>query len=242
MDNYSSLTFTIILLGISDWCLSKDKTVYTGQLGETLNVVCPYEQHGGRWKKKIWCKEDDVGFCQLVVSTRPFWLKYKRRNVSAEITDNYHKGIITINMTNLQKSDAGFYQCRTVSYSDVTTLQRIQVNVLEDKPDLSDSELINTQYSISGTPSTLTPGMLVAIGTSYISFKLLLLGLIYIWWKKHEPFYSSGADQEPSFIPLSAGHSEVEHSLAVVREERNDYPEYINYVYMGHLNQAQWQQ
>ncbi|KAG9485407.1 triggering receptor expressed on myeloid cells 2 isoform X2 [Eleutherodactylus coqui] len=205
MDNYSSLTFTIILLGISDWCLSKDKTVYTGQLGETLNVVCPYEQHGGRWKKKIWCKEDDVGFCQLVVSTRPFWLKYKRRNVSAEITDNYHKGIITINMTNLQKSDAGFYQCRTVSYSDVTTLQRIQVNVLEDKPDLSDSELINTQYSISG-------------------------------------FYSSGADQEPSFIPLSAGHSEVEHSLAVVREERNDYPEYINYVYMGHLNQAQWQQ
>ncbi|XP_044143458.1 triggering receptor expressed on myeloid cells 2-like isoform X1 [Bufo gargarizans] len=244
MDKCFSLSFTVILLGTLGWCLAKDITVYSGQLGETLNIVCPYQQRADRWKKKVWCKEDEDGFCQSVVSVHSYWINIaKRTNGSADISDNYQKGIIIINMTNLQKSDSGVYQCRTVTFGDVSTLQRIQVQVLEDQQKESVSELENTQYSISGLPSeTQIPVMLVVIGSSLISCKLLLLGFLYIWWKRHEDIYSTSVDQEPFTMPLSAGHSDVEYSLPTAREEDDDSPQYINYIQMGYLNQAHYQQ
>ncbi|XP_044143459.1 triggering receptor expressed on myeloid cells 2-like isoform X2 [Bufo gargarizans] len=206
MDKCFSLSFTVILLGTLGWCLAKDITVYSGQLGETLNIVCPYQQRADRWKKKVWCKEDEDGFCQSVVSVHSYWINIaKRTNGSADISDNYQKGIIIINMTNLQKSDSGVYQCRTVTFGDVSTLQRIQVQVLEDQQKESVSELENTQYSISG-------------------------------------IYSTSVDQEPFTMPLSAGHSDVEYSLPTAREEDDDSPQYINYIQMGYLNQAHYQQ
>lgn len=240
MDKCFSLIFPIILLGIAGCCLAKDITVYSGQLGETLNVVCPYQQRADRWKKKVWCKEDDVGFCQPVVSSKPSWMTFsKRTNENVEISDNQQKGFMTINMTNLQKSDAGIYQCRTVTFGDVNTLQKIEVQVFEDQIDGSVSELENTQYSISGSPSeTQIPVMLIVIGSSLILFKLLFLGLIYTWWKRHETYYSTSVDLEPFSLPLSAGHSDAEYSLPTAGEEAGDCPQYINYVHMGHLNRA----
>ncbi|CAJ0965206.1 unnamed protein product [Ranitomeya imitator] len=142
------------VLRISGWSVAKDVTVYSGQLGDNLHIVCPYQQRADRWKKKIWCKEDDVGFCQSVVSLHPYWSFSKKINVSADISENHHKGIITINITNLQKSDAGVYQCRTVTFGDVNTLKRIKVQVIEDLPDESVSERADTQYSISGFYAT----------------------------------------------------------------------------------------
>ncbi|XP_075706768.1 triggering receptor expressed on myeloid cells 2 [Rhinoderma darwinii] len=242
MEKCFSLTFTIILLGILGWCLARDITVYSGQLGETLNIVCPYQQRADRWKKKVWCKEDDVGLCQPIASAHPYWIFNKRTNGGADITDNHHKSIITINMTNLQKSDAGVYQCRTVTFGDVKTLQDIEVQVLEDQLDESISELENTQYSISESPSeTQIPLTLVVIGSSLISCKLLLLGLLYIWWKRHEGLYSTNLDEEPFSMPLSEGLSDAEHSLPTAREKANECPQYVNYLYLGHLNQAHWQ-
>ncbi|XP_077151387.1 triggering receptor expressed on myeloid cells 2-like [Ranitomeya variabilis] len=239
MDKCFLLFFNIILLGISGWSVAKDVTVYSGQLGDNLNIVCPYQQRADRWKKKIWCKEDEVGFCQSVVSLHPYWSFNKKINVSADIADNHHKGIITINITNLQKSDAGVYQCRTVTFGDVNTLKRIKVQVIEDLPDESESESADTQYSISGSQSaTQTPVMLVAIGGSIILCKLLLIGLVYIWWKRHEDFYATKVDQEPFSLISSAGHTDAENSVYTAMEEISDGPQYINYVYLGHINQA----
>ncbi|XP_056416652.1 triggering receptor expressed on myeloid cells 2-like [Hyla sarda] len=236
MDKYFSLIFTMILMGMSGWCMAKDIMVYSGQLGETLNIVCPYQQRVDRWKKKVWCKEDDVGFCQLVVSVQPYWMKFtKRINGNTDISDNHHEGFITINMTNLQKSDAGVYQCRTVTFGDVSTLQWIQIQVHENHMDGN----VSAQYSISGSPSeTQIPVMLVVTGSFLISFKLLLLGLLYIWWKRHKASYSTSVDLEQFSTPLSAGYSDAEHSLPNTREDTNYCPLYINYVYMGHLNQG----
>ncbi|KAM4045623.1 triggering receptor expressed on myeloid cells 2-like [Anomaloglossus baeobatrachus] len=240
MDKCFLLIFIIILLGISGWCLAKDVTLYSGQLGENLNIVCPYQQRADRWKKKLWCKEDDVGFCQNVISLHPYWSFSKKINVTTDISDNHQKSIITINMTNLQKSDAGFYQCRTASFGDVNTLKRIKVQVFEELPDERVSETVDTQRSMSGSPSeTQIPVMLVIIGGSLISCKLLLMGLIYIWWKRHEAFYStSGNQEEPLSLTLSAGHSDAELSVYTAMEDLNDYPQYINYIYLGQINQA----
>ncbi|KAM3933961.1 triggering receptor expressed on myeloid cells 2-like [Leptodactylus fuscus] len=242
-DKYLPVTAAILLLGISGCCLEKDITVYSVQLGETLNVVCPYQQRADRWKKKIWCKEDDLGFCQLIVGAQPYWSTFKKANVSALISDNHYKGIITVNMTNLQKSDAGVYQCSTVTFGDVSTLQRIQIEVLEDQLEGNVSELENTQYSISGSPSeTQIPMLLVIIGSSLISCKLLVLGLIYIWWKKHESLYSTSEDHEPYSMVVFPGDSVTDHSVPNDREDYDDYPQYINYVHTGHLNQAHGRQ
>ncbi|XP_073526780.1 triggering receptor expressed on myeloid cells 2-like [Phyllobates terribilis] len=239
MDKCFLSLFSIILLGILGWSLAKDITVYSGQLGENLNIVCPYQQRADRWKKKIWCKEDEVGFCQGLVSIQPYWSFSKKINVSADISDNHHKGIITINITNLQKSDAGVYQCRTVTFGDVNTLKRIKVQVYEELPEESVSESADVQYSISGSQSAIqTPVMLVAIGGSLISCKLLLMGLIFIWWKRHEDFYSTTVDQEPFSLTSSAEHSDAENSIYTAMEEDRDCPQYINYVYLGHINQA----
>ncbi|KAG8589128.1 hypothetical protein GDO81_006271 [Engystomops pustulosus] len=239
MDRYVLQILTAVLLGISGMCLAKDITVYSGQPGETLNIICPYQKQTDRWKKKVWCKEDDVGFCQLLVSVHPYWSNFKRTNMSIDISDNYHKGILTINITNLQKSDAGVYQCRTVKFGDVNTLQRIRVQILEDQMNVNISELDNAQHIISGSQTEKEiPLMLVVIGCSLISFKLLLLGSIVIWWKRNESFYWTSTDHEPFSMPLSAGHSDAEYSLPNDREENNDYPQYINYLYIGHQNQA----
>ncbi|XP_069801172.1 triggering receptor expressed on myeloid cells 2-like [Dendropsophus ebraccatus] len=241
MDTSFSLTFAVILLGVPGRC--EEVTVYSGQLGETLNVVCPYQQRADRWRKKVWCKEDEDGFCQLVVSAHPYWMMFNRRtNGSADIADDQHKGVITINMTNLQRSDAGLYQCRTVTFGDVTTLQRIRVQVL-DSLDGNVPEHERTQYSISGSPSeTQIPVMLIVVGSSLIFCKLLLMGVLCIWGKRQEAIYSPSLDLEQFSTPLSAGSSDAEQSFPSAREETSPGPHYINYMYMGHLNQGRWQQ
>ncbi|XP_071993464.1 triggering receptor expressed on myeloid cells 2-like isoform X2 [Engystomops pustulosus] len=218
MDRYVLQILTAVLIGISGMCLAKDITVYSGQPGETLNIICPYQKQTDRWKKKVWCKEDDVGFCQLLVSVHPYWSNFKRTNMSIDISDNYHKGILTINITNLQKSDAGVYQCRTVKFGDVNTLQRIRVQILEDQMNVNISELDNAQHIISGSQTEKEiPLMLVVIGCSLISFKLLLLGSIVIWWKRNErrPTSKPDTSQKSKTDILTPGSTALTQSHAL---------------------------
>ncbi|XP_075054233.1 triggering receptor expressed on myeloid cells 2-like [Mixophyes fleayi] len=241
MDTCFTLIYFIILLGVSDLCLAKDTTVYSGHLGETLTIVCPY-QNAERWGKKIWCKEDHVGFCQPVVSAHRYWQSFvKRTNGNTDISDNKQDYIFTINITNLQKNDTGMYQCKTATFGDVSILQRIQVQVLEGHLHGNISELEKVQYSISGLQSeSQIPLTLVILGSSLLLCKLLMMGLICSWWKSQQ---TRNVNEDSCAIPssgelLSAGTQADECFLPCAREETTTCPQYINYVSMGHLTQT----
>ncbi|XP_063811161.1 natural cytotoxicity triggering receptor 2 isoform X2 [Pseudophryne corroboree] len=232
-----SLAYIITLLGLSDWSLAKDN-VYSGHLGETLTITCPYQQHEGSWGRKIWCKEVDVGFCETVVTARRYWQSFvKRKNGNTNIYDNKEESILTINMTNLQKSDTGIYQCRITTFGDINTLQRIQVHVLEDH--LPGNVLGKVQHSISGSPSELqVPLTLVILGSSLLLCKLLLMGLICSWWKSQQRrILNQGSCTMSSSEQLLS--SAAQSDLGLHRpEETSTTPYYVNYVSMGHLNQT----
>lgn len=147
---YSRFVILLILTGFSVLCLSKNITVYSGQLGETLTIVCPYQQRADRWARKLWCKENEVGSCQAVVSAHRYSLYGTKRSGNTTISDNAYEGTVIVNITNLQKDDAGVYECRTIIFGDIGILQKIKVLVLEENQEGSVSAVDNVQYSISG--------------------------------------------------------------------------------------------
>nr|DBA33874.1 TPA: hypothetical protein GDO54_001495 [Pyxicephalus adspersus] len=130
-------------------CLAKNITVYSGQLGETLTIFCPYQHRADRWAKKLWCKEDEAGLCQAVVSAHRYPLSGKKTHGSTTITDNAYEGMVTVNLTNLQKDDGGVYQCRTIIFGDIGILQKIRVLVFEENLLGNVSALDKVQLSIS---------------------------------------------------------------------------------------------
>ncbi|CAI9554903.1 unnamed protein product [Staurois parvus] len=185
MDFCSLLTCIVTLLGFSVPCLANNITVYSAQLGETLTIVCPYRYRADRWARKLWCKEDEVGACEAVVSAHRYSLSGSKTFGSTTISDNAYEGMVTINITNLQKDDAGVYQCRTVIFGDIGILQKIKVLVLEDNLPGNVSPLDKVQYSISGLQSdNQLPLMLLILGSSLLLCKVLVMGLLYSsWWK-----------------------------------------------------------
>ncbi|XP_068121627.1 triggering receptor expressed on myeloid cells 2-like [Hyperolius riggenbachi] len=237
-----SLCFTLFIIGLPVLCLAENITVYSGQIGETLAIVCPYQRHTSRWRRKSWCKEDDVGFCQNVVRAHRIPLLGWKTKSNTAISDKTSQGLVLINITNIQEDDAGVYQCRTDVYGgDIDTIQRIRIQVLED----NQSEMEKIQYSISGSHSNSSLfWMLVILGGSLLTCKVLVMGLIYSWWKnqeskiaRHESFLVSSAE-----TLLFPEESYKEQLTASNSEEVNSNSYYMNYVYSGHLNRVHWEQ
>ncbi|XP_077337483.1 triggering receptor expressed on myeloid cells 2-like isoform X1 [Lithobates pipiens] len=230
MDVCSWLICIFTFLGFSVSCLANNITVYSGQLGETLTIVCPYRHRADRWARKLWCKEDEAGSCQAVVSAHRYSLSGSKTSGNTTISDNAYESTVTVNITNLQKDDAGVYQCRTAIFGDIAILQKIRVLVLEENLPGNVSPLDKVQYSISGSQSdTQLHLMIFILGSSLLLCKVLVVGLIYSWWKiqtervKHESFPFLSAEQ--------LLRTEDRH------EEPDSGPHYINYVYRGHLEQ-----
>ncbi|XP_018428091.1 PREDICTED: triggering receptor expressed on myeloid cells 2-like [Nanorana parkeri] len=237
MDICSCCTFFITFLGFSVFCLAKNVNEYSGQLGETLTIVCPYQRRADRWARKLWCKENEVGLCQAVVSAHQYSLYGTKTRGSTTISDNAHEGMVTVNITNLQKDDAGLYECRTVIFGDTGILQKIRVLVLEEDAEGNVSAVDKVQYSISGSQSD-SQMMVFILGSSLLLCKVLVMGLLYSWWKiqhtkkvKHESFPFLSAEQA-----LHTG-DRYEEPFDLNNSEGNSDPYYINYVYRGHLDQ-----
>ncbi|KAM5180711.1 triggering receptor expressed on myeloid cells 2-like [Mantella aurantiaca] len=225
--------------GFSVLCLTKNITVYSGKPGETLSIICPYEYRANRWAKKLWCKEDETGLCQAVISAYRYPMYTSKTSGNTTISDNAYEGMVTINITNLQKDDAGVYQCRRVIFGDIGILKKIKVLVLEENLPGNVSAFDNIQYSISGSQSDLQlPWMLIILGSSLLFCKALVMGLLYIWWKtktekmKHESFPFLPAEQ------LMHTEDRYEEPFTPNYSEGAAGPLYINYMYRGHLDQA----
>lgn len=112
-------------------CAADNITLVYGEEGGTISINCTYNPRQQRWREKSWCKQIDETKCQHVVSARRFWLPFlKNRNGTTAISDDIHKGVLTVTMKRLKKQDAGLYQCRTDFLGETNTLQKVQLKVL----------------------------------------------------------------------------------------------------------------
>lgn len=112
-------------------CAADNITLVYGVEGGTISINCTYNPWQQRWREKSWCKQIDETKCQHVVSAHRFWLPFlKNRNGTTAISDDVHKGVLTVTMKRLKKQDAGLYQCRTDYLGETNTLQKVQVKVL----------------------------------------------------------------------------------------------------------------
>lgn len=112
-------------------CAADNITLVYGVEGGTISINCTYNPWQQRWREKSWCKQIDETKCQHVVSAHRFWLPFlKNRNGTTAISDDVHKGVLTVTMKRLKKQDAGLYQCRTEYLGETNTLQKVQVKVL----------------------------------------------------------------------------------------------------------------
>ncbi|KAM4795866.1 triggering receptor expressed on myeloid cells 2-like [Rhinophrynus dorsalis] len=232
---------------MTDMCVPKNVTVLSGQLGDTLTIICPYKQRSDRWRKKLWCREDSTSQCQPVVSTRR-WLQFvKTRNGSTSISDNVQEGFVIVTMSKLQHDDVGMYQCLSDALGQFHLLQRVKVEVQRHSIWGNSSEVVEVQYSISGVSSESGVLMSLAIlGISLLLTKLLLLGLTYSWWSRR---HRERVNTESPLIPLSeepgpSGTTSLNEEATSTHEDGGigEMPLYTNYVYMAApLDQAYWQ-
>ncbi|NP_001103522.1 triggering receptor expressed on myeloid cells 2 precursor [Xenopus tropicalis] len=233
----------ILLMCLLDICLAQNVTVLSGQLGDTLTILCPYKQRADRWRKKLWCKEDSANHCQPVVTARRFWLQLsKRSNGSTSISDNIHEGLVIVTISHLRHDDSGMYQCQSHSSQEVDILQRVQLHVVEETMRVNISDVANVQHSISGFSARLRiPLSLTLLGCSFLVSKVILLGLTFIWLNSR---HKSRANLEPTLI-ASSEESVLGESRNVCKYRSSEYgtevynntPVYINYMYtMANLN------
>ncbi|KAM9320482.1 uncharacterized protein PAF06_005005 [Gastrophryne carolinensis] len=127
---------------------------------------------------------------------------------------------------------------------DTKTLQRILVHVIEDILPKNDSDLDAVQYSISGSQTGLQfTSALFGLGGLILLSKILIMGLIYTWWKlqniktgkhKSEP---SSTDEERLYVG-----DRYEELIFLNDSEHISDPYYINYTSRGQHNQAPWQE
>ncbi|KAM8977227.1 triggering receptor expressed on myeloid cells 2 [Pelodytes ibericus] len=242
MDTSMAILYLFCVVGL---CLANNLTVLSGQLGDTLTIDCPYQRHSDRWRKKLWCKEDEDGICHLVVRTYPFWRPFGKHTSNTAISDHTGAGTVKVNVTLLQKEDAGIYQCQSVSADKVSILQRVLV-VLKDPKLLNISELDNVNYSTSRFPTGSQIHLtLVILGSSILLVKLMLMGLMCSWWRRQ---HSAGADHKSPLISTSEESIPHEVMNSIVQpEEVSEYtdntysttPLYTNYVCMAqHINKT----
>uniref|UniRef100_A0A8C5LIM9 Uncharacterized protein n=1 Tax=Leptobrachium leishanense TaxID=445787 RepID=A0A8C5LIM9_9ANUR len=247
------ITYQIILLvGLLGLCFTSNLTIIAGHLGDTLIIDCPYHHRNDRWGKKLWCKEAEDGRCRDVLYTKGFWHSFKKNtNNSTYIYDDIRAGIVTVNITLLEKELAGTYQCQSLSLfeKEVNVLRRVLVKVLMD-PELKDlSDLDKVNYSISRLPGTSQiPLMWVIVGSSLLAFKLVMMGLICNWLKnRNNPRVLSDATLTTNpelFTPEERRDENVGYETFYVctDEIHSNTPLYSNYVHINqHLNNAYWE-
>ncbi|XP_063300442.1 triggering receptor expressed on myeloid cells 2-like [Pelobates fuscus] len=242
-------TYLLIILYLScvlGMSFASNLTVLSGHLGDTFSIGCPYSDRRDRWRKKLWCKEDKFGQCHDVVVMHSFWTPYEKNgNNFTNISDNTRAGIVTVNITLVQKEDEGIYQCQSRSFTEtkVRVLQRVLVKVLED-PKSSIFDLID--YSTSRIPVGSQVAMTWAIiGSGLLLFKLLVMGLMWYWWRSQQNLRVGPESPLTSAIEESVPDEEI--NVYVFDEERYVYeaealsitPLYTNYAPMKeHLNKA----
>ncbi|XP_075469731.1 triggering receptor expressed on myeloid cells 2-like [Ascaphus truei] len=241
---------SLLLTCLLGMCLAENVTLQSGHPGDTLTILCPYQQHSDRWKTKMWCREDVAGQCHPVVTARRFWLQYvKSRNGSTSIADHVDEGTVVVTLSHLQQGDAGVYRCRADSVREVKTLQRIRVRVLDVPVRRNISEAGKVQHSLSGFPSESgVPWNAVIVGSSLLLCKALLLGLICSVCRRQ---HRTRGDPEPSLI-ASPAESASAGTMNTISDDEcpptyatlgpRSTPVYSNYVYrMPHVNQPHGQ-
>ncbi|XP_018104215.1 triggering receptor expressed on myeloid cells 2 isoform X1 [Xenopus laevis] len=237
----------VLLICLLDICLAQNVTVLSGQLGDSLTILCPYKQRADRWRKKLWCKEDSANHCQPVVIARRFWLQLSKRiNGSTSISDNIHEGHVIVTINHLQHDDAGMYECQSHSFQEVDILQKVQLLVLEETMRANISDVAKVQYSISGFSTRLQiRWSLIILGFSFLMSKAVLLGLTFVWLSSR---HKSRAISESALI-ASSEESVIGESRSASDYGRSEYgtgrhsetPVYMNYMYMtANLNQVFW--
>ncbi|XP_072133904.1 polymeric immunoglobulin receptor-like [Mobula birostris] len=75
-----------------------------GAVGQSVTVECRYDLRYRDYVKK-WCRGDPYVGCSAVVSTD------QPRSERITMTDYKTRGILSVTMDNLRKSDEGLYQC-----------------------------------------------------------------------------------------------------------------------------------
>ncbi|XP_072886347.1 polymeric immunoglobulin receptor-like [Hemitrygon akajei] len=75
-----------------------------GEVGQSVTMECRYDLKYKDYMKK-WCRGDAYVGCSAVVSTD------QPRSGRTTMADNKTRGILSVTMDNLMKSDEGLYQC-----------------------------------------------------------------------------------------------------------------------------------
>ncbi|XP_078500868.1 uncharacterized protein LOC144755621 [Lissotriton helveticus] len=79
--------------------------------GESLTVHCDYT-HDYKDHQKIWCRETEPGFCNLVVRTAwSSWTLVSATSRRTHISDNKRTQQISVMVQELEEPDAGLYWC-----------------------------------------------------------------------------------------------------------------------------------
>ncbi|NXH19158.1 TREM2 protein, partial [Bucco capensis] len=161
-------------------CASENVTVVYGVEGGTISVNCTYNPWQQRWREKSWCRQVEESKCQRVVSARRFWLPFLRnRNGTTFIRDDIHQGILTVTMEQLQKQDAGLYQCITDFLGETNSLRKVQVEVLTAILETQMPEEPRAVQSISRIPSGAN-FTLFYILAGFLGAKLVVAVLIFL--------------------------------------------------------------
>ncbi|XP_029429118.1 triggering receptor expressed on myeloid cells 2-like [Rhinatrema bivittatum] len=187
----SAFLHLLLFLSALEIVRAENVTVVSGILGESVVIQCPYSHEQDGWKRKIWCKHLTASYCEPIVSARRFWPQFmKRRNGTTSIADYVSEGILTVNITQLSRQDAGLYQCQTRLLGEVSTLKVVKLEVLDgfvldsDSAEAQKSEVTKTERSTtssSGSKHMLTVTSLV---TGLLFCKLLVVLLIYAIFQK----------------------------------------------------------
>ncbi|XP_043572432.1 CMRF35-like molecule 3 isoform X1 [Chiloscyllium plagiosum] len=98
-----TIGFFILISVSSSHQLTGPKEV-RGEVGGSVTVDCRYDQKYKEHKKQ-WCKGRVFITCSVIVSTD----NPQKQGVS--LTDNKTRGIFSVTMDNLKKSDEGLYWC-----------------------------------------------------------------------------------------------------------------------------------
>ncbi|NXY88632.1 TREM2 protein, partial [Alcedo cyanopectus] len=193
---------------------AEDVTVVYGVEGGTISVNCSYNPWQQWWREKSWCRQTEGAGCQRVVSARRFrrfWLpSLHNRNGTTSIQDNIH-GLLTVTIQQLQKEDAGLYQCRTDYPRATSTLRKVQVEVLAAGLETQMPEEPRAVQSISSTPAEADFTILY-ITTGLLAAKFLVAVLIFM-------LGSRGKSRETEQHPRLNEQQDLPFAAALAQDE-----------------------
>uniref|UniRef100_A0A8D0H2Y1 Ig-like domain-containing protein n=1 Tax=Sphenodon punctatus TaxID=8508 RepID=A0A8D0H2Y1_SPHPU len=170
-----------LFLSFPETCAAENVTVVYGVEGESISINCTYSPREHKWREKSWCKHISETECRHVVSARRFWLEFlKKRNGTTSIADNIYKGVLTVTIKQLQKQDAGLYQCKTDFLGKTDTLQKVKVEVLgAGIPETEVLEEPRAAHTVSSSQAKDGFGLLFLVA-GFLSAKFLAALLIFI--------------------------------------------------------------